>query len=114
MQVIDIGLALLQQAKKGPKTGLIPLGPAPSVWTLVCVAPGATLVIPAIPHEARGVLVLEGKATYEVDDTRQTLASGHLLQTPINTAVTVINDGSGPLSALSHIIAVHAPPAIQP
>ena len=109
MNVADLTLALRVLAATPPSEATVaPLADSPfQVWDVLYVPEGMRWKAPPTDLEECSVLVLEGKATWLVDDDRQTRGSGHLLTAPPGSALAVDNDGSGPVVAL--VTRIHGP-----
>ncbi len=74
MKVLDLGAFLDRLLEDALPTGLEPLDATPhSVMSLLCVAGGASWDGGTLDREERRVIVLEGMATFVVDDVRQSL-----------------------------------------
>lgn len=99
MKVVDVSAALARASEvAADEASVVGLVDGPPGWELLVLGPGQRWAPDA--GVARAILVLEGVATWRVDETRQSLASGHLLLVPRGAAVAAHNDGPAPMSAL--------------
>lgn len=101
MKVVDVTAALARVAAVPlDEAAVVGLDDGPPRWELLTVGPGLAWSPDVDAGAARAILVLEGVATWQVDGTRQSLASGHLLLVPAGATLAVHNDGPGPVAAL--------------
>ncbi|MGM0574686.1 MAG: AraC family ligand binding domain-containing protein [Myxococcota bacterium] len=104
LYVADIGLHLLSPPEDAPETGLLGVADgAGASWSLLRVAPDDETEV-AATEAGLSLLVLDGVATFAVEDGRESLGSGHLLLVEPGRVVTVTNEGEAPLRAL---VALH-------
>lgn len=80
-----------------------------TAWSLLRLEAGARWVAPPADLEERAVLLLEGFATVEVDELRQSLGSGHLVLVDPGASLEIHNDHVGPLAAI--VVVSPTPPA---
>lgn len=127
MKVVDVAVAL---ERLGEGTGSTPLLEAGGEsWQLLRVEPGDRFEVRGEGADgggsasARALLVLDGEATFRVDELRQSLGSGHLLLVEHGERLSVTGDGTAPMTALLrtrvppsplHGTRAPAPPEVQP
>ncbi len=103
MSVIDLA-ALLASAAAGDgptDTQLTALTETPgSAWQLLVIAPGDRWEAAHSEGEEHAALVLEGIATWEVGESRQSLGPGHLVVAPTGTRLAVSNDSPSRVTSL--------------
>ena len=99
----DVG-KLLAEPLAGSAVCQVPLTDSPfSTTTLVRLPPDTELTPKTASYEEHLLVVLEGFATVTVDDTRQTLGSGHVIAIEPGATVHIWNESQLTWSALSII-----------
>ena len=97
----DLGALLADLAEGATDTGLTVLDESPhSVLSLLVVSAGDRWDGGRADGEERRVIVLEGMATFTVDNVRQSLGSGHAVAIEPGAQVLVSNEAQEPLRAV--------------
>ncbi len=99
MSVADLG-ELLTLPLEGSEACHPVLAGGHSEWSLLRLAPDARWTAPDADLEERALLLLEGFATVEVDELRQSVGSGHVVIVDAGAALMIHNDHPTPLSAV--------------
>lgn len=101
--VVDLGLWLTDADSDADVDGVSTLAGhgagALGRWDMLCLSPNARWTAPDASSETT-VLVLEGVATFNIDDWRYSSATGHLLVAPPGSEISAVNDGTCVMRAL--------------
>ena len=98
MNVADIGRLLLDPDVLGDDHELFQAKSAR--WSLLRVPAGTSWESPASTDAERALVVLDGLATFTVDDWRQSLGSGHILWAEPDATVSIDNETADDLLAI--------------
>ncbi len=93
--VVDIAAALaeLESRAAADKTALTPLAETPAMtWQLLELPPAGRWEASAAEHGEVAAMVLEGIATWQLDDVRQSLGPGHVIVAARNARLEAHND----------------------
>ena len=111
MKVLDMGALLNGLAGDALKSGLTTVYDSPhSLMSLLRIQAGEHWESDTADTEERCIIVLEGWATFSVDNTRRSLGSGHIAHVEPGAVISAKNESDQELLAL---LIISPPPSVR-